>query len=108
MPIRFEYLYRCAGNYKQWGEVFLSNPKDRPVEELESDIRAKLIDGEFFIAEQIGVPTLYFEETDPELDHGWHEFWDLKVVEQTPAGATGASVEEVLLRLSHMKQEVDV
>jgi hypothetical protein len=68
MPIRFEYLYRCAGNYKEWGEVLLSNPEHRPLDELEAEIRSNLIDGEFFIAEQIGIPTLYFDETDPELD----------------------------------------
>ena len=104
MPIRFDYLYRCAGNYKQWGEVFLSNPQDRPVEELESAIRAKLIDGEFFIAEQIGVPTLYFEETDPELDHGWHEFTGLALVEHAPSDGDSESIEAMLEKLAAMEE----
>ena len=76
---RFEYLYRDASNYKGcgslvlWGEATPGN---------EAAIRAALIDGMYFEAERVGVPTLYHlvrgdAEPDEAEDHGWHEFLGL-------------------------------
>ena len=73
MNILFEYLYRDAGNFKNWGEVIFSNKSNIPLAEIETEIRTNLIDGQFFVAEEVGVPTLYFDERT-EDDHGWHEF----------------------------------
>ena len=78
----FEYLYRDAGNYKAWGELLLEG-------ELDDEKTARLIsrfeEGELFIAEQIGVPTLYEQlwrecqcEPSDELDHVWHEFSEIR------------------------------
>lgn len=80
----FEYLYRDAGNFKAGGELLLEG------ELGEADIAllsSKFDSREFFIAEQIGVPTLYETlwqecECDPseELDHVWHEFCAVRQV----------------------------
>lgn len=74
MSVLFKYLYRDAGNYKLWNELVLTNRNGIDVQDAEKTIRSSLIDGEFFIAEQIAVPVLRFEKHDPDLDHGWHEF----------------------------------
>lgn len=74
----FEYLYRDASNYKAWGELLL----DGDLSEVEiARMTARFEDGEFFIAEQIGVPALceqLWQEcqsaSSVELDHVWHEF----------------------------------
>ena len=54
----FEYLYRDAGNYKVFGDIWLTGA-------LSDQERVALVDslesGEFFVAEQIGVPPLYEE-----------------------------------------------
>ncbi|MEO5798539.1 MAG: hypothetical protein ABIS00_03760 [Gemmatimonadales bacterium] len=73
---RFEYLYRDAGNYKGRGHVLLLGTATPDNEEA---IRAALIDRLWFVAEEVGLPTLYHlvregGEADPGLDHGWHEF----------------------------------
>ncbi|SFN96653.1 hypothetical protein SAMN05660284_02618 [Formivibrio citricus] len=74
----FEYLYRDAGNYKAWGALLLEG---ETTEAEMARIRRHLLDNEFFIAEQIGVPVLYEQlwqqcqsEPSEELDHVWHEF----------------------------------
>jgi len=72
--IRFEYLYRDAGNFKNWGEIVFRNNKNLDVESLERRIRSVLIDSEFFVAEKLSVPSLRFEEHIEALDHGWHEY----------------------------------
>lgn len=74
MNIKFNYLYRAASNYKQFGFQIFSNPDNLSLLEIETRIRAGLIDGEFFDPVKWGVPRLQFDEWDPEVDHEWNEF----------------------------------
>ena len=72
----FEYLYRDAGNWKAWGQLVLEGaPDDMEV----SSLCASLESGQFFIAEQLGIPTLFqafrAQYGGPTRDdHPWHEF----------------------------------
>jgi hypothetical protein len=71
--IRFIYLYRDAGNFKQHGDVTLSNELQQTVEEIDQTIRSLLSDGCFFIAQQIQLEERFFAAVN-EDDHPWHEF----------------------------------
>jgi hypothetical protein len=71
--IRFIYLYRDAGNFKQHGDVTLSNELQQTVEEIDQKIRSLLSDGCFFIAQQIQLEERFFAAVN-EDDHPWHEF----------------------------------
>jgi len=71
---KFNYLYRDAGNYKQYGSVILDNPDNLSLEEIERQIRANLIDGEFFIPGKFNIPLINSFPFDTELDHEWYEF----------------------------------
>ncbi|MGM0559277.1 MAG: hypothetical protein ACQEVA_23035 [Myxococcota bacterium] len=78
------YLYRDASNYKEWGRtVFGGSPSDA----LEKRLTAALLEGEWFIAHQVGLRSLYlFEAGDPTRDdHIRHEFHS---VEETDDSAT--------------------
>lgn len=72
----FEYLYRDASNFKAYGQLVF----DGKVSHFDQErIKGKLICKELFIAEQIGVPTLYHElykwsNGVTRDDHCWHEF----------------------------------
>ncbi|WP_374517691.1 hypothetical protein [Undibacterium squillarum] len=79
--IRFSYLYRDAGNNKNFGSVIFANRHQHTQETLRSSIQRKLIDNLYFDAIVWQIPTLHFAEHDPELDHGWHEFDDVSVVD---------------------------
>ncbi|WP_228236016.1 hypothetical protein [Allomuricauda sp. M10] len=70
--LKFEYLYRDAGNYKQFGELVFSNPNNLSAEEADLKLRAKLIDKEYFYPSQVGVPK--FDQSDFEFDSEWYEF----------------------------------
>ncbi|MCM2316628.1 MAG: hypothetical protein NDJ92_15890 [Thermoanaerobaculia bacterium] len=82
MNSRLEYLYRNASNYKKWGAVVFSGTADaalsrRLVNALESQ--------EFFIANQVRVPELFFDDgLKPEEDLCWHEFVALETVDEEP------------------------
>ena len=71
--IRFIYLYRDASNYKQHGEVILSNETQLTVEEIDQQVRSHLSDGSFFIAQQVHFEERFFAVVN-EDDHPWHEF----------------------------------
>ena len=73
LNIKFKYLYREAGNFKIFGFVLFSNPKKLSIDTIQSGIISKLISGEFFENEKMGLPALHFEIFDSDLDHGWHE-----------------------------------
>jgi len=71
--IRFIYLYRDASNYKQHGEVILSNETQMTLEEVDQQTRSHLSDGLFFIARQVQLEERFFAAVN-EDDHLWHEF----------------------------------
>jgi Mg2+ and Co2+ transporter CorA len=71
--IRFIYLYRDASNYKQHGEIILSNEKQLSIEEIDTQVRAMFSDGLFFIARQVQLEERFFAVMN-EDDHPWHEF----------------------------------
>lgn len=87
MNIKFNYLYRDAGNYKTHGSVVFLNPDRLTIEQIESTLRTKLIDEVFFDPEALGVPALSHSEFlyDPAIDHLWNEFESL---EETDEDAT--------------------
>ncbi len=72
--IKFEYLYRDAGNYKQYGQVTLKNITNLNVTAATAIIRSKLIDSEFFYPEKVGVPKIEVYDFNDEIDHEWYEF----------------------------------
>ena len=84
----FEYLYRDAGNFKAFGQIILDGEFVSNSEKL---IRSKLESEEFFIAEQVGVPTLYdqlyqWSGGPIEADHCWHEFVGFRNAEPAEKG----------------------
>ena len=72
--IKFNYLYRDAGNYKVYGSQIFSNPDRLNLEDIEGQIRSVLIDGEFFEPLKWGLRALRFLEWIDDLDHYWNEF----------------------------------
>lgn len=80
----FEYQYRDASNYKAWGGILLSGvPSQNDIAAL----RACLESGEYFVAEQVGIPAVYKELWDlsggpTSDDHALHEFVALRVANE--------------------------
>ena len=97
MNICIEYLYRDAHNYKNWGSVIFTNTRCTSTQELERDIRKNLIDGNFFIAEDLGIPTLYNTSFDPSVDHGWHEY---HAIHQTDNESEHRDIDEIFFLLA--------
>ena len=79
MPnIKFNYLYRDAANYKKHGSVIFDNPNNIELSEVETLIRSKLIDGQWFYADEWALPELFLETVDFRADPTWHEFEEVE------------------------------
>jgi hypothetical protein len=82
----FHYEYRDAGNYKARGAIALAG---KVTAKQRSAIEACLDSGEFFIAEQVGIPSLreslYVWGGGPSVDdHCWHRFVGWEEVQALP------------------------
>lgn len=72
----FEYLYRDASNYKAHGQLLLAGSFE--TNDIDTILNACEF-GQSFVAEQVGVPTLYHElytfgGGPTENDQAFHEF----------------------------------
>ncbi len=81
--VRFAYMYRDAGNYKQHGAVVLSNTEGLGIESAEIRLRA-MCDGDCFNAAQVGLHEPFFEDGATDDDHAWHEFVSLEATQDEP------------------------
>lgn len=104
MNVELEYVYRDAGNYKNFGTVIFCNRKSYSIEWLEKEIEKWLIDREFFIAEQIKVPTLYFTDYaySPALDHEWHQFLGIRLSEEKSNDTYNRDIDDMLHLLQRL------
>ena len=76
----FEYCYRDAANYKAYGQLLLKGSVS--ITDTQS-LQRHFESGEFFIAEQLGIPPLYddlwaLSDGPTEDDHVWHTFHKLR------------------------------
>lgn len=99
MAILLECLYRDAGNFKNWGEAYFKNEQGLSLDEIEARIQEGLIDGMYFSAEKVGLPTLYFEERSEQLDHEWHEYDRVREASEDSDGADLADIVDFLKKL---------
>ena len=97
----FDYLYRDAGNYKSWRSVLLEGCATSA--DIEA-VKASLDRGEFFIAEQLGIPAAYAKpregkNTPTEEDHVWHEFSGLRPAQADErVGEPWGTIAELVMR----------
>lgn len=99
MNILMEYLYRDAGNNKVWANVIFSNNLNVEAAVLDEGMRNALIDGEFFVAEDVFLPSLRFDVRDDELDHGWHEYFSVKETSEPSNDGLNRDIGEFISRL---------
>ncbi len=81
MNVKLRYLYRDAGNYKNYGETIFSNKARLALPAIDAALRECMIDKGWFVANRWGLPDLHFKEFEPdsELDHDWHEYAGLEL-----------------------------
>ena len=73
--VQFEYQYRDADNYKKSRLLQFKNELDRSIKFIDQEIRKTLLDGIWFVADQVQLPELFlYEESKVTVaDHCLHE-----------------------------------
>lgn len=99
--IKFSYLYRDAGNYKNWAEVVFSNTDCLPVESIRKSLRDSFLRDGLFIAHQVRLPDAFFAigRDVTSDDHCFHEFGavaaSLEIANDRHARSIGQFIAEV-------------
>ena len=106
MPTAFEYMYRDAGNFKAFGSLILDAEISAAGEAL---VLNRLESGEFFIAEQVGVPplceALYASSGGPtQADHCWHEFVGFRRLTSLPDRCSVFSASEFIQSFAQIER----
>src|ERR1700688_2651231 len=96
--IKLIYLYRDAGNYKQWAEVVFSNPERRALEAVTKTLTDAFLPDGLFIAHQIRLPEAFmFTEGDATSDdHCFHEFAVAEITLETPNDNHSRSISQFI------------
>lgn len=82
---KVDYLYRDAGNYKQYGSVIFTNVFDISITYFVDLAKLVFIDGIYFDPLVLGIDTLYIHEYNSEFDHTWHELEKVSLTFDPPA-----------------------
>lgn len=107
MNVRFEYLYRDASNFKNWGEVVFANPRNISADRVTAIAEKALrIDGLYFVASELNVPDLHFAERNEKLDHDWHEVHAFLTTDDAPNDPQGRTIEEFIALLQSASRSV--
>lgn len=78
MNIKLIYMYRDAGNYKQFGEIIFGNSELLSVCEIKDAAKIAAFDELWFNPKKINVHPLHAYVYDNDLDHDLHEILDFE------------------------------
>jgi len=100
MNVIFEYLYRDAGNYKNWESIVFSNPNSYGIDMLRASIRKAMSNDGYFDALAVRLPDLHFPKFSAVLDLPLHEFFDVSATDQNPDDLHSRSIDELLTEIA--------
>jgi len=69
------------------------------IDALTQQIQSALISGEFFVAEDLGLPRLQVTPADAELDHDWHEFESIECCDDDCDDPVGRDIRDFVAAL---------
>jgi len=100
--IKFNYLYRDAGNYKKWADIVFSNPERLTIGAITKALGGSFLADGLFIAQQVRVPEVFLsaEGGVTEDDHCFHEFDSVEVSSEIPTDAHHRSIREFVAEVN--------
>jgi hypothetical protein len=104
--VKFNYLYRDAGNYKKWIAVVFSNPERLALEVAANALREAFLPDGLFIASQVRLPEAFFsiEGEATSDDHCFHEFDVAEITLENPNDRHQRSISEFI---AEVEKEAD-
>jgi hypothetical protein len=94
--IKFNYIYRDAGNYKKWAGVVFSNPDRLTLGAIMNALVSSFLTDGLFIAHQIRIPEVFLSAEDgvTEDDHCFNEFVAVESTSKIPNDQFCRSISE--------------
>ena len=98
MNVKFDYLYRDAGNYKSWGHSIFRNPEGLSINDIEYRLRQSFFQHDLFIASQVDVQEVFLYGTDnaTEDDICFHEFDSVELTNDASNDQRNRTISEFL------------
>src|SRR5258708_20408178 len=99
--IKFNYLYRDAGNYKKWGNVVFANSDYLNIGAIAEALQGSFLADGLFVAHQICIPEVFLSAEDgiTEDDHCFHEFDTVEVSSEIPNDTHHRSIKEFIAEI---------
>jgi hypothetical protein len=96
--IRFNYLYRDAGNYKKSASVVFSNPTGLVPKAAEKVLKDALTQDGLFVAHQIRIPDAFLFDQGGATsdDHCFHELDSVEASLRVPNDRHSRSISEFI------------
>ena len=96
--IKFNYMYRDAGNYKKFASVVFSNPELLSLQSVAMRLANIFSEEGLFVAHQIRVPEvfLYVRGNATSDDHCFHEFDGVEEALEAASDQHSRSISEFL------------
>lgn len=93
--VRFNYLYRDGANFKRWGEVLFSNPKEISLKDIGARLLRAFLPDSQFIAGQIRIPEVFLFRASKmtAYDHCFHKFDSVEFCQETPTDVYNRSID---------------
>lgn len=109
MSVRFNYLYRDAGNWKKFDEVIFANPNSLGLVEIDLRLRQLLHPDMLFMAHQVHIPEIFLYSSESEVnvdDHCFHEFDSVELTDEQQSDTLGRTIDEFLEKLEFENRKI--
>ena len=103
--VKFTYLYRDGGNWKNWGEVIFSNNGAHAVSDIEGKVRHWIVEQEVFVAHQVRLCELFPAAQDLSIhDHCYHEFYSVETTLEPADDFWNRDISELLVEFQEVSR----
>jgi len=92
--VKFEYLYRDGGNYKNYGSCVFKNPDNLSVDEIERRLEIAFLNRLHFIAEQVELPELFHDDYPTTDDVSFHEYSGVELSKEDESDSSQRTIKE--------------
>lgn len=98
--IKFKYLYTDTGNYKNYGFVIFSDPKNISITEITSKLETAFQHEVLFIAQQVDLPELFFEDFPSDDDISFHELDGIEITDEPLNDLSKRTINQFMERIN--------
>lgn len=98
--IKFRYLYRDGNNNKKYASLIFKNTQGSSMESLQARLLASFWGNCYFVAHQIRLPELFFEDFPESSDISFHEYDEIEETDESSNDPLNRSIEDFVFEVT--------